>query len=410
MANIFDIDTWHEVGSALMRNKTRSFLTGFGIFWGVLMLILLWSGGTGVITFMGGLFEGIATNITLVDAERTTENYAGFKKGRSWEITTTDALAIRANVEGLRTVVPFLAQWNQRVVAGSHSTTAVIKGADNDLYNVLAIKVLDGRSITPADNAANAKVVALGEKIATELFPDGDCVGKQVNVAGGSYTVVGVIQPYSTNVQIGPSDEDAVHMPMHVMQTAFNMHNTIGGLVIEMEQGTKLDDVLPDIRRILYKSHKISPTDERALSAFDLASMFKMVESLVLGLRLLALLVGAGTLLAGLIGVSNIMTVILKERTSEIGIRRAIGAKPSEILWQFLAESTVLTLSAGLTGLIVAVGITAGLEKALDFPLVISFSESLGITLLFVVLGIAAGILPARNAMKIKPIEAMHDK
>lgn len=410
MNRLFDTDNWKEILSALMRNKTRSFLTGFGIFWGVMMLVLLWSGGSGVIATVGQQFEGMSTNVAYLLALRTNENYKGFSKGRTWNMTLTDVASIENNVEGVRRAVPICQSYGKTIVAGNKSRSATVVGIAHGQYELERVVVEQGRTINDLDIRANAKVVAIGKRVAENLWPSGEPLGKTVTIGGNSFTVVGVINDFNQNVQIGGKVSESVHMALPLYQSTFHYFNNVHGVMVEMKPGVKLADITPSIEKCVFTPHSISPTDHGALYIIDFAKYFNMAQNILWGVRLLAIIVGAGMLFAGLIGVSNIMMVILKERTNEIGIRRAIGARPRDILTQFLCESTLLTLVAGMCGMMVAVGITAVLQLASGKPFVLSFGEAMTITMIFVALGIAAGIMPARRAMTIKPIEAMNEK
>ena len=263
--------------------------------------------------------------------------------------------------------------------------------------------------------AINVNLFVIGKNVAADLFPDSSPIGQFIEVNGVYFLIVGVV--YQTSeVNIGAKLDDAVIIPMNIFRRAFNRGEDLGGMMFTVQDGITPTDVRPRIQRILSNNHPIHPDDENAMFFMDVSEQFKMVDNLFMGVTLLALFVGVGTLIAGIIGVGNIMWVIVKERTQEIGIRRAIGAKPIDIIVQVLSEGVALTVIAGLAGVCFATFalkipeiLTADPVKGtVNFTL--SFQNAIEIVVTFIVLGVIAGLIPAIKAMKIKPIEAMNSK
>lgn len=414
---LFDIENWREIGATLARNKTRTFMTAFGIFWGTAMLAMLWGGSKGAKDLMMRNFDGLATNMGAINTWRTTISYNGYNKGMSWDLNTRD-------VENLRKFIPQLEEVSAMSVARiapvsyeSKSTTAQVKGLEPNFVKVMEPVINEGRFISEIDMRNKAKVCILGKKVAQELFGTGSPLGKYVNVGGIYYLAVGVASQTSEASIGGAQLDESVVIPVNVLQIAYNTGQDVDAILFTVKKGHTPTKLMPRIRRVITSNHpNVSPDDEDALWLMDVTEVFEMGESLFTGLSLLALFVGAGTLLAGVIGVGNIMWIIVKERTHEIGIRRALGAKPKDIIMQILSESMVLTTIAGTAGIVfasIALAIATKLTetpgyKAAGFEL--PFTTAVVILLLFLVLGSAAGIIPALKAMNIKPIEAINDK
>lgn len=414
---LFDIENWREIGATLARNKTRTFMTAFGIFWGTAMLAMLWGGSKGAKDLMMRNFDGLATNMGAINTWRTTISYNGYNKGMSWDLNTRD-------VENLRKFIPELEEVSATSVARiapvsyeSKSTTAQVKGLEPNFVKVMEPVINEGRFISEIDMRNKAKVCILGKKVAQELFGTGSPLGKYVNVGGIYYLAVGVASQTSEASIGGAQLDESVVIPVNVLQIAYNTGQDVDAVLFTVTKGHTPTKLMPRIRRVITSNHpNVSPDDEDALWLMDVTEVFEMGESLFTGLSLLALFVGAGTLLAGVIGVGNIMWIIVKERTHEIGIRRALGAKPKDIIMQILSESMVLTTIAGTAGIVfasIALAIATKLTetpgyKAAGFEL--PFTTAVVILLLFLVLGSAAGIIPALKAMNIKPIEAINDK
>ncbi len=414
MLPIFDIDNWREIGATLSRNKTRTLLTAFGIFWGTAMLTLLWGGSHGLRGLMGANFDGVAANSLMVMPSRTTVPYKGFRKGMRWNLDRTDLQNILASVPGIEAASPML-QRSTTYRYNTRSKTGAVQGVEPGFAVAMPPVISAGRFINDTDVAGDRKVAVIGENVANDLFRGDDPIGKFVEIDNIHYRVVGVMRARSRNINFSGTDpEDAVYIPLSTMGRAYNYGDKFGFMMLVFKDGYKPGDYKESIMRTLRQNHPISPDDDAAVMFWDMSEMFEMVGKVFTGIDVLLLFVGFSSLLAGIIGVGNIMWIVVKERTKEFGIRRAIGATPRSILWQILSESAVLTVIAGLAGVCFAVAIL-GLVSAAgigDAPVSfqISFGESLTILALFIVLGAGAGAIPAFKAMSIKPVEAMNDK
>lgn len=413
-ASLFDIENWKEIGATLARNKTRTFLTAFGIFWGTAMLAMLLGGAKGMENMLRRNFEGFATNTAILFPGRTTMSYKGFNKGTTWDLTFTDLQNIREGIPEI-TAITGVNNVAATVGKGKLSTTTTAQGVESDYSKIFEPKILEGRFINESDDVLDRKVCIIGKNIAGDLFPETSPIGEYIEVNGVYFKIVGVA--YQTSeVNIGAKLDDAVLIPMNTFRRAFNQGEDLGGMMFTVKDGITPTDVRQRLQRILSNNHPIHPEDYNAMFFMDVSEQFKMVDNLFIGISLLAFFVGAGTLIAGIIGVGNIMWVIVKERTQEIGIRRAIGAKPIDIIIQILSEGIALTVIAGVAGIAfatfalkVAETLTADPIKG-NVAFLLTFRQAMEIVITFIVLGVIAGLIPAIKAMKIKPIEAMNAK
>lgn len=412
----FDIDRFREIIDTLTRNKTRSFLTGFGVFWGVFMLVVLLGGGQGLKELLQSNFEGFATNSAIIFAQPTTKPYAGFRKERQWNMVYNDVERLKRQVPELETVSPMLSHWGGNATHGDKKTECTMKGVMPDYRNVEAPLLFYGRFINDMDIQNNRKVCVIGKRVYKELFPGGgDPCGQRICVDNIYYDVVGV--DYSAgNMSINGRSETSVVVPFTMMQKAYALGDNVHLMCVTAKLGITMSSITQKMRSVIAKAHQIDPTDEKAVTVFNTEVMFGMLDNLFSGVNFLILLVGIGTLLAGAIGVSNIMMVTVRERTIEIGIRRAIGATPKNILGQIITESVILTAVAGMSGILFAVMILEMLELgnttdgivAAHFQ--VQFWTAVGATILLAVLGVLAGLAPAVRAMSIKPVDAMRDE
>ena len=414
-----DIDTYREIIDTLTRNKSRSFLTGFGVFWGVFMLVALMGGGKGLKEKLDKNFEGFAQNAVIIGAEQTTKPYKGFRKGRWWAMEYKDIDRLKQKVPELNAAAPILfSSWRGGNTAyyGDQKTTPRIQGTVPEIVEIIAPKMYYGRYLNEMDIKEHRKVCVIGKKVYKDLFKEGgDPCGKKIRIDSTYYEVVGV--DYSSgNINIGGRTEEKVTIPITMMQAAFNRGNEIDVIAATGRQGVMMSEITPRIRETIARAHCVDPTDEQGMFVFNSELMFQMINNLFKGVNILIWLVGLGTLLAGAIGVSNIMMVTVRERTTEIGIRRAIGATPKMILSQIISESIVLTLVAGMSGILFGVMILQMLEMyntedgIIETHFQVSFWTAIFCAVIVSALGVLAGLAPAARAMSIKPVDAMRDE
>ena len=414
-----DIDTYREILDTLTRNKSRSLLTGFGVFWGVFMLVALMGGGKGLEEMLYKNFDGFAQNTVILGSNQTTKAYKGFRKGRWWSMEYKDIDRLKQKVPELDAAAPILfSSWRGGNTAyyGDQRTTPRIQGTVPELTRIIAPKIYYGRYLNEMDIREHRKVCVIGKKVYKDLFKEGgDPCGKKIRIDSTYYEVVGV--DYSSgNINIGGRTEEKVTIPISMMQAAFNRGNEIDVIAATGRPGVIMSKITPRIRETIARAHYVDPTDEQGVFVFNTELMFQMINNLFKGVNILIWLVGLGTLLAGAIGVSNIMMVTVRERTTEIGIRRAIGATPKMILSQIISESIVLTLVAGMSGILFGVMILQMLEMyntedgIIETHFQVSFWTAIFAAFVVSSLGVLAGLAPAARAMSIKPVDAMRDE
>lgn len=412
----FDIDRYREILDTLTRNKSRSFLTRFGVFWGVFMLVSLLGGGQGLKELLQRTFEGFATNSAIIWAQPTTKPYAGFRKGRQWSMVYKDVERLKQQVPELEVVAPVLSHWGGTATFSDKKSSCSMKGLLPNYQDVETPKMYYGRYLNDMDIKQNRKVCVIGKKVYKDLFPGGgDPCGKMICVDKIYYDVVGV--DYSSgNMNINGRAEESVVVPLTLMQKAYNLGDSVHMICVTAKPGITMSSISDKMRSVVAHAHQIDPSDEKGIMVFNTEVMFGMLDNLFSGVNFLILLVGIGTLLAGAIGVSNIMMVTVRERTTEIGIRRAIGATPRDILGQIITESVILTAVAGMSGILFSVIILEMLELgntsdgivAAHFQ--VKFWTAIGAIVLISILGVLAGLAPAARAMSIKPVDAMRDE
>ena len=335
--------------------------------------------------------------------------------GRWWNLELADVDRVAA-IEGVALATPLISRWGKTAVYDENKYDAVIKGLYPEYVRIEEQDMTYGRFLNNVDVREARKVCVIGKRVYESLFQEGeDPCGKYIQVGGIYYQVVGMSSSEG-NISINGQGSESIYIPFTTMQKAYNVGNTIDVLCFIMNPGHKVSDVEKDIERVIKEAHYIHPDDKQAVFLLDAEELFSMIDNLFIGMSILTWMVGLGTLLAGAIGVSNIMMVTVKERTTEIGIRRAIGAQPKDILQQILSESMVLTTIAGMAGISFAVFVLNILETAANDPgkisthYQVSFGTAIGTCLLLIALGVLAGLAPAYRAMAIKPIEAIRDE
>ena len=410
-----DIDSYREILDTLTRNKSRSFLTGFGVFWGVFMLVALIGGGSGLKEMLEKNFEGFAQNTVIVWSQQTSKAYKGFRKGRWWSMDYKDITRLRQRVPELDIVAPALfAPWGKSNTAyyKDQKTTPRIQGCTPEYAKVIEPKLYYGRYMKE-----HRKVCVIGKRIYKELFKEGgDPCGKSIRIDSTYYEVIGVDYASSGGMNINGRAEQKITLPLTLMQETYNRGKEVDMIVATGRAGVVMSKLTDRIRESVTMGHFVDPTDEQAAMVFNTEVLFQMLDNLFKGVNFLIWLVGLGTLLAGAIGVSNIMMVTVRERTTEIGIRRAIGATPKMILSQIISESIVMTLVAGMSGILFGVMILQMLEMGntedgiVTAHFQVGFWTAIFAALVVSAMGVLAGLAPAARAMTIKPVDAMRDE
>ena len=418
--NIFDSDKIEEIWVTITRNKVRSILTGFGVFWGIFMLVIMMGAGTGLQRGMYENLEGFATNSCIMGAGPTSEPYKGFQKGRQWNIHNRDLDMLTESVPELDVVSPILfgGKSDNNAAQGDNTGSYDVRGLHANYTAIENPFITQGRFINKIDILQKRKVCVIGSKVYEELFPTKiNPLGKYIRVNGIYYLVIGVAAGMS-DVSLGGQTSESIIIPFTTMQQINNQGDIIHMLAATAQPDASAKIVEEKMKEILKANNSIAPTDPQAVWSFNLEDQFNLFKYLFIGIAILIWIVGSGTLIAGIVGVSNIMLVTVKERTREIGVRRALGAKPLTIVSQILSESLVLTAMAGLLGLTVGVltlylADVYWLQKAenmfLSNPL-ISFGTAVTSSVILLICGLIAGAIPTMRALQIKAIDAIREE
>ncbi|WP_419213789.1 ABC transporter permease [Maribacter sp. X9] len=416
---MFSKDRWKEILEVLSSNVFRTLATSFGVGWGIFILIILLAAGKGLENGIRADFGDIATNTMFMWSRNTTMAYKGLPKGRRFNFKLEDVKAIEDNVPNLR----FISPRNQ--LGGFGGGNNVVRGLKTGAFNVYGdypqiirqdpMTITTGRFINQNDVEDKRKVAVIGDGVRNELYDKGEEVlGTYVKIQGVNFMVVGTYKKKSDDGN-GEEGQKEIFVPFTSFSQAFNTANDVGWMAITAQDGSSISNLKEKIVSVVKENRKIHPEDKRAVGYFDLYEQFNRVESLFGALRWVAYFVGILVLLSGIIGVSNIMLIVIKERTKEIGIRRALGEDPWSIKKQILMESIFLTIISGMVGIIFGALFIYGVNAVLDaigpVDMFINPSVSLGVVVSALVLlvfsGLLAGFIPAQSAIKIRPIEAL---
>ncbi|MFH2095397.1 MAG: ABC transporter permease [Bacteroidota bacterium] len=416
---MFDRDKWQEIFSTLRKNRLRTVLTAFGVSWGILMLVILIGLGNGLKNGVTGSFNDIATNSVFIWTRQTTIPYKGFPRGRPFWFRNDDRQALIDNIPEIQIVAPRIQGWggqgSNNVIRGLHTGAFTIQGDYPEYNKIDPVDIFEGRHINPTDIDEKRKVAVIGPRAYDILFEPGeDPVGQNIRINGVYFTVVGRFKPLRDN-EMGPDKNEMIIIPFTTLQKVYNYGDIVGHFAITSKEEFPVSLVEEKAKKVLAERHAIHPDDMDAFGGFNLEEEFRKMKGLFWAIDILLWFVGIGTLLAGAIGVSNIMLVIVKERTKEIGIRRAIGASPFTVMGQIMSESIILTMLAGLIGFSLGVwalyGINLGVEGAEDPGMFRNPEISLNVGIIaitiMIIAGALAGFIPARKAVSIKPIDAL---
>jgi putative ABC transport system permease protein len=411
MNMLFDRDSWYEIIGTLEKNPVRTILTAFGVFWGIFMLVLLLGGGQGLKRGALHDFEEFATNSLFVWPERTTIPFKGLPRNREYSFTTDDAIAMQDRVNGIKHLVAQVRR-PANMTRGTQKGNYIVTGTFPEINLIEPVDITQGRFVNQIDMNQKRKIAVIGKNVHLALFKgDENPIDQYIRINGAEYQVVGV---FNSRHEGGWGDwqNGLVFMPLPTMQQAFNLGNRIGFFAIEADKGTLATTIGKEVKSLLRERHQIAPEDSLAIGENNAENEFLKLVYLFGGLAALIWVIGIGTLVSGVIGVSNIMLFTVKSRTHELGIRRVLGAAPLTVMTQILMESLLLTSSAGILGLALGIvvlsrlnGIEAPTFRHPDISTAAAF-YSFGI---IIVSGLAAGLLPAWRAVSLKPIEAIRD-
>ena len=417
--NMFDLDNYQEIWHTITRNKSRSLLTAFGVFWGVFMLVVMVALGSGIGRGIMGKLDGVAQNTSMMFPSNTSMPYKGFKRGRSWNIHSDDLVAMEREFEELKYISPVMFVNNVgKATRGAKSETYRMMGHDANYFKMYPLKIVQGRWINDIDIRDARKVCVIGEKVLNDLYKPGEnAVGTLLRVGSSYYTVIGVVKKTTDGVNFFGNTDEMLLVPYTTAQRIQNSGDVVHCLCITAYDDVEIGDVEKRVAAFVKERNLVNPDDEAAMWVMNLKKIFDSFSMLFGGLNFLVWIVGLGTLLSGVIGVSNIMLVTVRERTQEIGIRRALGATPFTILKQIMSESMVLTAIAGLTGLVFAVLVLSVVDMVMAMQpnpvlpsIQLSFSLSIVALVVIILAGMFAGYLPSKRALSIKAVEALQDE
>ncbi|MCU0428701.1 MAG: ABC transporter permease [Cytophagaceae bacterium] len=414
---MFDLDKWQEIYHSISRHKLRTILTAIGVAWGIFMLVMLMGAGNGLENGVKGVFGNLAKNSMFISGRRSAIPYKGIKAGRNIRFTNDDFLALKSEFPQLKYIAGGTSLGGDFTVSYRTNSGAFQVGGDmpsmNDIRGLIIPK---GRFINEMDMREKRKIAVLGPRVVEVLFGKEDPIGKYIKIKGVYFLVVGTF--YIDNAD-GRNEVEKIYIPLATLQHIFNAPNRIATFSIAPHDGVDPEELEKEIKLFLAARHKVSPDDRSAISGWNSGRESKRFNGLFFGINIFVWFVSIGTIIAGIVGVSNIMMIIVKERTREIGIRKALGATPGSIINLIIQESVVITSFAGYTGLVVGVGflelIRAALSKAgaknpyFDNPY-IDIKIAVFATLILVVAGAIAGLFPALRAARINPIEALRDE
>ncbi|PHS02380.1 MAG: multidrug ABC transporter ATP-binding protein [Leeuwenhoekiella sp.] len=419
---MFSKDSWDEIIEALSRNWFRTALTAFGVLWGIFILVILLAAGKGLENGVKKDFGNMATNSMFMWTQVISKPYKGLPKGRRFSYDLDDVAALKENIPELRFVSP------RNQLGGFGGANNVVRGINTGAFNVYGdypeyieqqpMNITSGRFLNYGDIEAKRKVAVIGEGVRNALYDKGeDFIGTYIKINGVNFMVVGTYSIVSSN---GDAEEEQkqIYVPFTAFSQAFNMGNNVGWMAITAKDGYSITKLKERVFDIIKTRHSIHPEDDRAIGNFDLYEQYQKVDGLFIALKAVAYFVGILVLLSGIIGISNIMLIVVKERTKEIGIRRALGASPWSIRSQILTESVFLTLISGMAGVSLGALVIYVLNKILDAngPVEMFANPSVDLSTILIALfilissGLLAGFIPAQNAIKVKPIDALRDE
>ncbi|TMM58253.1 ABC transporter permease [Maribacter algarum] len=414
---MFSKDRWKEILEVLSSNVWRTVATAFGVGWGIFILIILLAAGKGLENGIRQDFNGVATNTMFMWTETTSMAYEGLPEGRNFNFKLEDVDLLRRNVPELRIISPrnsIRMQEGDNVIRGTETGRYRVFGDYPEIIEQNPMFVAHGRFFNYNDINEKRKVVVIGDGIRQDLYEeDEEVLGTYLKISGVNFMVIGTYKEKTNNG--GENSERQIFMPFTSFSQAYNRADNVGWMAITAKDGSSISELNEEVINTVKQSRKVHPDDERAIGYFDLYEQFNRVESLFGALRFVAYFVGILVLISGIIGVSNIMLIVIKERTKEIGIRRALGENPWSIRLQILMESIFLTIISGMIGIIFGALSIYGINSLLDsigpVDMFLNPSVSLGVVVsalvILIVSGLLAGFIPANSAIRVRPIEAL---
>lgn len=421
---MFEKDRWSEIIQALTANTFRTILTAFGVFWGIFILVILLAASNGLENGVKQGFSGIATNTMFMWTQTTSKPYKGLPTTRRYNFKNSDVSALKENFPDLLYVSPRNQlggyEGSNNVVRGTKTAAYTIYGDYPELIKQESMDIIKGRFVNHQDIQQKRKIAIIGKGVIRELYNNGeDVIGTYIKVNGVNFMVVGIYETKSRNNGNAESAQKNIFIPFTTFQQSFNYGDIVGWMALTAKDNASITELKPQIMKFIKSQHSIHPDDDRAVGNFDLFAEFSKIQGLFSILTFIAFFVGTLVLLSGVIGISNIMLIVVKERTKEIGIRRALGATPSSIRTQIVSESIFLTIISGMLGIATATGVLALINFILDSaPSQDSMfaNPSVNLTVVFIALliligsGLLAGLIPAQTAINIKPVDALRSE
>jgi len=421
MSKIFSRDSWAEIIEALSTNWFRTLLTAFGVLWGIFILVILLAAGKGLENGVKQGFDGMATNSMFMWSQTATKPYKGLPKGRRYSFKIGDVSAIKREVPGLKYVSP------RNQLGGFRGSNNVVRGLNTGAYNIYGdypeiieqqpMDITEGRFINYSDINENRKVAVIGGAVKKGLYePDEDVIGTYIKISGVNFMVIGTYKKKSNDGGDREEGQKEIFVPFTAFSQAFNRGDRVGWMAITAEDDASITNLKSQVFDVMKSRHSIHPEDDRAIGNFDLYQEYSKINGLFTALNFVAYFVGILVLLSGIIGISNIMLIVVKERTKEIGIRRALGATPWSIRAQILLESIFLTIISGMAGIVLASGLLAIVNTILgnmdtSDMMFVNPSVNIGVVMIaltiLIVSGLLAGLIPAQTAIRVKPVEAL---
>lgn len=416
---MFDLDRWLEIYASISKHKLRTFLTAFGVFWGIFMLIVLLGAGKGFKNGIEGSFD-IAKNALFVWSQRTSEPYMGFEPGRIIRFTNQDVEAIRENIPEVDVISPRnVLRGDFAVVRKDKNAAFEVFGDYPDFMKLKALEIEKGRFINHFDILKKRKVVVIGEQVHKQLFKEGENpIGEYIKIQSISFKVVGVFRSKG-DAEDQRESARVIHMPNTTMQYTYNQINRIFWFGFVPKKGVSTSLVEEKVKKLLVQRHKVAPNDLKAFGSANIEEEYQRVQGLFWIIGAFSWFVSFGAILAGVIGVGNIMLIIVRERTKEIGVRKALGATPWSVISMIIQESLLITGLAGYTGLVVGTGLIAFINYLLkEFDAESQFfanpevdmTVAISAVILLMITGVIAGLIPATKAASINPVVALKDE
>ncbi len=416
---MIDIDKWQEIFTTIRKHKLRTLLTAFGVFWGIFMLVVLLGASRGFRNGVESQFD-VAKNAVFVWTQRTSIPYKGLSPGRYVRLKTDDIEAIRQNIPEVDVVAPRNNLDGEFTVNRKTKYAAFeVFGDYPDFIKVEPKKIVSGRFINQIDIQEKRKIAVVGTKVVEELFEKGEePLGQYISIKGIYFQIVGTFESNQKGER-AMEDQQTIFIPHPTMQQAFNQGNRVYWLGLVPQDGVASEVVETKVKALLMSRHNVAPDDLKAFGSNNVEREFEQVQGLFMGMDGFSWLVSIGTIIAGIVGVGNIMLIIVKERTKEIGIRKALGAQPWSIISMILQESLFITGVSGYFGLVVGVGLLEGLNYAMKKSDAeseffanpeIDFGIALSAIILLVVAGALAGLIPATKAARVNPVVALKDE